>query len=81
MIKESKIALFGFLALVVAFATLPASAQSPGSGTLGTSPCWGTPGRAMMMGPGTMDRSESIGFAAPVQPASPSAELTFSIRC
>jgi hypothetical protein len=58
MTKEPKFVLFALIALVVVSAALPASAQSPGSATMGTSPGWGTPGHGMMMGPGMMDRSE-----------------------
>ena len=75
--KKPKFTLFALTALVVALAALPASAQSPRWGTVG--PGWGTPGSGMMMGPGMMDRREFDRVAAPVQPASPSGELTFSI--
>jgi hypothetical protein len=58
MVKKLKFTLCALTALVVAMAALPASAQSPGSGTAGANPGWGTPGHDMMMGPGMMDRSE-----------------------
>jgi len=58
MIKMAKFSLFVFTALAIALAAPPASAQSPNSGTVGTSPDWGTPGPGMVMGPGMMDRSE-----------------------
>ena len=58
MIKMPKLALFMFIALVIASGALPASAQSSNSGTVGASPGWGALGSGMMMGPGMMDRNE-----------------------
>ena len=58
MVKKSKFSLCAFAALAFSLAALPASAQSPASGTVGVSPGWGAPGHDMMMGPGMMDRSE-----------------------
>jgi hypothetical protein len=58
MIEKHKFALFAFTALIITLAAPPAVAQSPGSGTVGTSLGWGTLGHGMMMGPGMMDRSE-----------------------
>ena len=60
MIKKSKFAPFAFTVLVIGLAAVPASAQSPASGTVGASPGpgWEASSHDMMMGPGLMDRTE-----------------------
>jgi hypothetical protein len=58
MIKKYKFSPFAFTVLVIGLAAVPASAQSPASGTVGASPGWEASGHDMMMGPGLMDRTE-----------------------
>ena len=80
MITEPKFVPFALIALVVVLTTLPASAQSPGSATVGMRPGWGTPGHGMMMGPGMMDRSEFDRVCRPGAAGFAEWRMTFSMR-